>query len=67
MLDFLRLFVHVLISPFKMQARLDAEIAVLRHQLHVLRRQASTRPRLMAADRLLFVLLCRVFPFQTEG
>ena len=27
-----------------------------------LRRQASTRPRLTAADRLLFVWLCRLFP-----
>ena len=28
MLDFLKLFVHVLVSPFKSQARLEAEIAV---------------------------------------
>src|SRR5262249_15498222 len=62
MLDFLRLFVHVLAAPFRTQAQLEAEITVLRHQLNVLRRQTSTRPRLTAADRLLFVWLCRLFP-----
>jgi transposase InsO family protein len=43
------------------QARLEAEIAMLRHQLNVLRRQ-TPRPRLTAADRLLFVWLSRLFP-----
>jgi hypothetical protein len=36
MIDFLKLFVHIL----ETQARLEAEISVLRHQLNVLRRQA---------------------------
>src|SRR5215472_8434415 len=62
MLDFLRLFVHVLAAPFRTQAQLEAEITMLRHQLNVLRRQTSTRPRLTTADRLLFVWLCRLFP-----
>ena len=62
MLDFLKLFVHVLLSPFKSQARLKAEIVVLRHQLNVLRRQASAKPRLTGPDRLLFVWLCGLFP-----
>jgi len=62
MLDFLRLFVHVLVAPFRTQAQLEAEITMLRHQLNVLQRQASSRPRLTAADRLLFVWLCRLFP-----
>jgi hypothetical protein len=62
MLDFLRLFVHVLAMPFRTQARLEAEITMLRHQLNVLRRQAPSRPRLTPADRLLFVWLCRLFP-----
>jgi transposase InsO family protein len=35
---------------------------MLRHQLNVLRRQAPSKPRLTAADRLLFVWLCRLFP-----
>ena len=32
MLDFLKLFVHILVSPFKSRARLEAEIFLLRHQ-----------------------------------
>jgi hypothetical protein len=62
MLDFLRLFKHVLAAPFRTQAQLEAEITMLRHQLNVLRRQAPSRPRLTAADRLLFVWLCWLFP-----
>jgi hypothetical protein len=44
MLDFLRLFLHVLAAPFRTQAQLEAEITLLRLQLNVLQRQASTRP-----------------------
>src|SRR5262249_15018836 len=62
MVEFLRLFLHVLAAPFRTQAQLEAEITMLRHQLSVLRRQAPSRPRLTAADRLLFVWLCRLFP-----
>jgi hypothetical protein len=62
MLDFLRLFLHVLAAPFRTLAQLEAEITLLRHQLNVLQRQASTRPHVTAADRLLFVWLCRLFP-----
>jgi hypothetical protein len=36
-------------------------IMMLRHKLSVLSRQASSRPRLTTADRLLFVWLCRLF------
>ena len=61
MLDFLRLFLHVLVALFRTQAQLEAEITMLRHQLNVLQRQAPSRPRLTAADRLLFVWLCRLF------
>jgi hypothetical protein len=35
MIAFLNLFLHILVSPFKTQARLEAEISVLRHQLMV--------------------------------
>src|ERR1700757_900819 len=62
MLDFLKLFVHVLAAPFHTQAQLEAEITMLRHQLNVLQRQASSTPRLTVADRLLFVWVCRLFP-----
>lgn len=51
MLDFLGLFVPLFASPFRTQARLEAEITILRHQLNVIRRQAP-KPRLTAVDRL---------------
>src|SRR4029450_11209554 len=62
MIGFLILFLHVLGSPFKTQARLEAEIVLLRHQLNVLRRRVPSKPRLTVADRLLFVWLYRLFP-----
>ncbi len=46
MLDFLKLFAHFLASPFKSQARLEAEIFVLRQQLMVLRRRVPSKPKL---------------------
>src|ERR1700692_472754 len=62
MIACLSLFVHILVSPFRTQARLKAEILVLRPQLNVLRRQVPSKPRLTVADRLLFVWLYRLFP-----
>jgi hypothetical protein len=62
MIAFLILFIHVVISPFKTKARLEAEIIMLRHQLNVLRRRVPPKPRLAVADRLLFVWLYRLFP-----
>src|SRR6266849_5486098 len=62
MIAFLILFLHVLVSPFKTQARLEAEIVLLRHQLSVLRQRVRSKPRLTVADRLLFVWLYRFFP-----
>src|SRR3982074_1266435 len=62
MIAFLILFVPVLVSPFKIRVRLEAEIALLRHQLNVLRRQAPLKPRLTVADRLVFVWLYHLFP-----
>ena len=61
MIAFLSLVLHVLVSPFKTQARLEAEIIMLRHQLNVLRRKGP-KPKLVPSDRLLFVWLCRLFP-----
>lgn len=37
------------------------EILALRHQLTVLQRQTNKRPRLRTADRLLWVMLLRVW------
>jgi transposase InsO family protein len=52
----------VLASPFKSKSRLEAENAVLRHQLSVLRRKLSGRVQLTNSDRLFFIQLYRWFP-----
>ena len=62
MIAFLSLLFHVVVSPFKTKARLEAEIIMLRHQLNVLRQRVPSKPKLTAADRLLFVWLYRLFP-----
>src|SRR5713226_1278073 len=62
MIAFLSLLFHVVVSPFKTKARLEAEIIMLRHQLNVLRQRVPLKPKLTVADRLLFVWLYRLFP-----
>ena len=52
----------VLASPFKSKLRLEAENAVLRHQLIVLRRRLHDRERLTNHDRRFYVQLYRWFP-----
>src|SRR5580704_2000659 len=52
----------VLASPFKSKVRLEAENAVLRHQLHVLRRRLHGRVRLTNHDRWFFIQLYRWLP-----
>jgi hypothetical protein len=52
----------VLVSPFKSKLRLEAENAVLRHQLIVLRRRLHGRIRLTNHDRWFFIQLYRWFP-----
>jgi hypothetical protein len=52
----------ILASPFKSKLRLEAEIAVLRHQLIVLRRRLHGRVRLTKHDRWFFIQLYRWFP-----
>jgi hypothetical protein len=49
----------VLASPFKSKFRLQAENAVLRHQLIVLRRRLRGRVRLTNNDRWFFIQLYR--------
>lgn len=49
----------VLASPFKSKSRLEAENAVLRHQLVVLRRKVKGRVRLTNSDRWFLVQLYR--------
>jgi hypothetical protein len=52
----------VLASPFKSKSRLEAENAVLRHQLIVLRRNVTRRPQLTNNDRWFLVQMYRWFP-----
>ena len=52
----------VLASPFRSKIRLEAENAVLRHQLIVLRRRPRGRVRLTNDDRWFFIQLYRWFP-----
>jgi transposase InsO family protein len=54
--------VGVLASPFKSKMRLEAENAVLRHQLIVLTRRQRGRVRLTNNDRWFFIQLYRWFP-----
>jgi hypothetical protein len=49
-------------ASLRSRLELKAEILALRHQLAVLQRQALRRPRLGRADRLLSVLLSRIWP-----
>src|SRR5271155_5062979 len=51
-----------LVCRFRSRAVVELENLALRHQLHVLRRQRPGRLRLFAVDRLLWVLLYRLWP-----
>src|ERR1700752_1154435 len=53
----------VLASPFKSKLRLEAENAVLRHQLIILRRSLHGRVGLTNHDRWFFIQLYRWFPW----
>src|SRR5450759_4593583 len=52
----------VLAAPFKSKSGLEAENAVLRHQLTILRRKMQGRVRLTNNDRWSFIQLYRWFP-----
>ena len=62
MIGLLCFFLAVLASPFESKLRLEAENAVLRHQLNVLRRKLHGRVRLTNHDRLFLIQLYRWFP-----
>src|ERR1700742_1595085 len=62
MIGLLRFVVALLASPFKSKIRLEAENAVLRHQLIVLRRKLKGRARLTNCDPWFLIHLCRWFP-----
>jgi transposase InsO family protein len=62
MLKFERSIASMFARRFRSRAVVELENLALRHQLHVLRRQRPGRPRLFAIDRLLWVLLYRLWP-----
>jgi hypothetical protein len=62
MIGLLCFVLAVLASPFKSKMRLEAENAVLRHQLIVLRRKLRGRVQLANSDRWFFVQLYHWFP-----
>jgi integrase-like protein len=62
MIGLLCFVLTVLASPFKSKLRLEAENAVLRHQLMVLRRRLHGRVRLTNHDRWFLIQLYRWFP-----
>ena len=62
MLTLKRSIVSRLARGFRSRAVVELENLALRHQLHVLRRQGPGRLRLFAIDRLLWVLLYRLWP-----
>src|SRR6266404_8626386 len=62
MIGLLCFVLAVLASPFKSKLRLEAENAVLRHQLIVLKRRLRSRVRLTNNDRWFFIQLYRWLP-----
>src|ERR1700680_2103632 len=66
MIGLLCFVLAVLASPFRSKLRLEAQNAVLRHQLIVLRRRLHGRVRLTNDDRWFFIQLYRWFPAMLE-
>src|SRR3984893_8003238 len=62
MVALLGFFLTLFASPFKSKSRLEAENAVLRLQLAVLRRKVRGRVQLTNGDRLFLIYLYRWFP-----
>ena len=52
----------IVIFRFRGRATLELKLVALQHQLVVLRRQHPGRPQLSSLDRLLWVLLYRIWP-----
>ena len=62
MLELVRSIVSRLVCRFRSRAVVELENLALRHQLHILRRQRPGRLRLFAFDRLVWVVLYRLWP-----
>src|SRR5260370_4213163 len=67
MIGLLCFVLAILASPFKSKLRLEAENAVLRHQLTVLKRRLRGRVRLTNNDRWFFIQLYRWLPSILKG
>src|SRR5262245_48507276 len=52
----------ILVFRFRSRVALELKVVALEHQLTVLRRQRPGRPQLSSLDRLLWVLLYRIWP-----
>ena len=61
MLIFLTTLLAALRAIFRSRAALELENLALRHQIGVLQRSTTKRPKLTAGDRLLWVFLSRVW------
>jgi hypothetical protein len=62
MIGLFSLFLALVVSPFKSKSRLEAENAVLRHQLIIMRRKVRGRVRLTNNDRWFLVRLYQWLP-----
>jgi transposase InsO family protein len=62
MVSILSAFVAIVAFRFRCRALLELKLIALQHQLAVLRRQRPGRPQLSSLDRLLWVLLYRIWP-----
>ena len=62
MIGLLCFVLAILAAPIKSKMRLEAENAVLQHQLTVLWRRLQGRVRLTNTDRWVLIVLCRWFP-----
>ena len=57
----LSILLTVLCSAFRSRAAVQLENVALRHQLNVLKRSVKQRPKLTPSDRLLWVILSRIW------
>jgi hypothetical protein len=62
MVAILSAVVLIFVFRFRSRAALELKLVALQHQLAVLRRQRPGRPQLSSLDRLLWVLLYRIWP-----
>src|SRR5260370_32913569 len=62
MVTILSTVVSIFAFRFRSRASLELKLIALEHQLAVLRRQRPGRPQLSSLDRLLWVLLYRIWP-----